>query len=67
VLHLAGDDEKVGRVARKAVNCWDYHYVAVGDGGQRFSKLWPVGDRAGDLSRGIPFRILPPSVGQAGW
>jgi hypothetical protein len=29
-LHVTGDDKKVGRIARQAVNCRDYHNVAVG-------------------------------------
>jgi hypothetical protein len=49
VLHLAGDNQKVGRVAGQAVNCRDDYHVAVGEGGQQPFKLWPVGGRAGDL------------------
>ena len=48
-LHVAGDHQKVGRVAREAVNCRDYHHVAGGEGGHQLLKLRAVGGRAGDL------------------
>jgi hypothetical protein len=48
-LHLAGDDEKTGRVARQAVNRRDDYHVAGGELGYQFLKLRPVGGRSGDL------------------
>jgi len=40
---------KVGRVARQPVNGRDDHYVAVGELGYQFPKLWPVGGGADQL------------------
>ena len=59
LLHLAGDDQKVGRVTRQAVNCRDDHHVAGGELGYQFLKLWPVGGRAGQLYPGTPVRTRP--------
>jgi hypothetical protein len=36
-LHVTGDNKKVGRIARQAVNCRDYYYVAMGEGGHQLS------------------------------
>jgi hypothetical protein len=40
-LHLAGDNQKVGLIAREA--------VTMCEGGYQLFKLWPVGGRAGHL------------------
>jgi hypothetical protein len=48
-LHVAGDREKVGGVAREAVNRWDHNNIAVRKGGHQLFKLQPVGGRPGDL------------------
>jgi hypothetical protein len=49
LLHLARDDQKVGRVARQAVNGRDDYHVAGGELPYQLSKLWPVGGRPSDL------------------
>jgi hypothetical protein len=36
-LHVTGDDKKVGCIARQAVNCRDYHNVAVTKGSHHIS------------------------------
>ncbi len=35
--HVAGDDKKVGRIARQAVNCRDYHNVTMAECGHQLS------------------------------
>ena len=47
--HVAGDVEKVGRVARQPINCRDDNHVAMRENGHQLFKLWPLGGRAGDL------------------
>jgi hypothetical protein len=48
-LHLAGDHQQVGRVARKPVNGRGDDNIAGGEVLQQFFKLRPVGRGAGDL------------------
>src|SRR5262249_45896675 len=48
-LHLAGDHEKVGRVAREAANRWRDDNIAGREGLHQLFKLRPVGRGAGDL------------------
>jgi hypothetical protein len=48
-LHVAGDNEKVGRVAREPVNGRSDHRVAGGELLHQCAKLRPVGRGAGDL------------------
>jgi hypothetical protein len=48
-LHVAGDNQKVGCVARQAVNGRGYHYVAGGKPFHQLAKLRPVGRGAGDF------------------
>jgi hypothetical protein len=48
-LHVAGDDQKVGRVTRDAVNGGDDDNIAVIKDSHHLSKLRPVGGGAGDL------------------
>jgi hypothetical protein len=48
-LHLAGDHQEVGRVARKPVNGRSDHHVAGGKPFHQLAELRPVGRGAGDL------------------
>ena len=48
-LHVAGDYQKIGRVARETVNRRDDDNIAVADSGHQLAKLRPVAGRAGDL------------------
>jgi hypothetical protein len=48
-LHVAGDNQKVGCVARQAVNGRGYHHVAGGELLDQCAKLRPVGGGAGDF------------------
>jgi hypothetical protein len=48
-LHIAGDNQKVGRVAREPVDRRGDHHVAGDEATDEFFKLRPVGGRAGDL------------------
>jgi len=54
-LHVAGDHQKVGRVAREAVNGRGNHHVAGDEAGHQLFELRPVGGRAGDLLAENPF------------
>jgi hypothetical protein len=48
-LHLAGDNEKVGRVAREAINRRGDHNIAGSELLHQLAELRPVGRGAGDL------------------
>ena len=48
-LHLAGDHQQVGRVARQPVNRRGYYHVAGGKPFHQLAKLGPVGPGAGDF------------------
>ena len=63
LLHLASDDQKIGRVARQAVNGRDDHNVAIHKDGHQFSKLWPVSVGAGQL---LPVHVFAPGSLQLG-
>jgi len=63
LLHLASDDQKIGCVARQAVNGRDDHHVAMRKGGHQFSKLRSVGGGAGDL---LPEHLFAPGSLQLG-
>jgi hypothetical protein len=48
-LHLVGDDQKIGRVAREAVNRWDDDDIAGAKGGYQLAERGPLGSCARDL------------------
>src|SRR5437667_1868447 len=53
--HVPGDHQKVGRIAREAVNCRDDHHMTVGEGRRQFPKLRSVGGCTGDFLSVHPF------------
>jgi hypothetical protein len=59
-LHVAGDNQKVGRVTREPVNGGDDDNITVCEGGHELLKLRPVGGRAGNLLAEYLCRIPPP-------
>lgn len=48
-LHIAGDHQKIGRIAREAANGWGDDNIAGREGGYQLLKLRPLGSRAPDL------------------
>jgi hypothetical protein len=62
-LDVAGDHQKIGRVAREAVNGRGDHDIAGGEGIDHLRQLRPVGRRAGDL---LMERLFTPGGAELG-